>query len=71
MMARWFGSGFALSIGVCVGAWLMRRVNADRPPDYVRQRDAGTARLLEKKVVALEDIADELRAIRRHIRGEA
>jgi len=69
-MTRWFGSGFALSVGVCVGAWLMRRVNADRPPDYVRERDDALYLLLAKKVTALEDIADELRAVRRHIRGE-
>jgi len=68
-MTRWFGSGFALSVGVCVGAWLMRRVNADRPPDYVRERDAEVARLLEKKVTVMEEIADELKGIRRDMKG--
>ncbi len=69
-MTRWFGSGFALSVGVCVGAWLMRRANADRPPDYVRERDDTMVALLAKKVEALEGIRRELRAIRKHIRGE-
>lgn len=51
----WLGSGFAFSVGVCFGAWIMR-ATWKRPNDVVEVERNATAALLARNEIGRQQV---------------
>ena len=66
----WLGSGFAFSVGVCVGAYAMRSLVDDRPwKSAIQELQERANELLEERNVIGERLAEYMRQIADNLGG--